>query len=114
MNDILVLSPQERDRKAIRAAGLEDRYRVRFAGSDIDGLEAFDPAAFLGEAEQVPADGVLATKDASALLASVLAGRRGLPGPSADAVLRIQHKPSARAVQQEVAPEATPRSFATR
>jgi biotin carboxylase len=109
MNDILVLSPQERDRKAIRAAGLEDRYRVRFAGSDIDRLEAFDAAGFLAEAERVPAEAVLATKDASALLAAILAGRRGLAGPRAEAVLRIQHKPSARAVQEQVAPDATPR-----
>src|SRR5262245_2090751 len=109
MKDILVLLPQERDLKAIRAAGLEDRYRVHFAGSDLDQLEAFDPGAFLAEAEQLPAEGVLATKDASALLAAVLASRRGLAGPTPESVLRIQHKPSARAVQQRVVPEATPR-----
>ena len=109
MKDILVLCPQERDLKAIRAAGLEDRYRVRFAGSDLDGLEAFDAAGFLAEAEQLPAEGVLATKDASALLAAILAHRRGLAGPAPESVLRIQHKPSARAVQEQVVPEATPR-----
>ena len=36
MRDILVLCPQERDLVAIRAAGLEDRFRVRYEGSDLD------------------------------------------------------------------------------
>ena len=35
--------------KAIRAAGLEDRYRLTFAGSDLDQLESFDPEGFLDE-----------------------------------------------------------------
>ncbi len=109
MKDILVLCPQERDLTAIRAAGLEDRYRLHFAGSDLDQLESFDPQAFLAECETIPADGVVGTKDQSALLAALLAERRGLPGPSPDALLRLQHKPTARSVQQLAAPEATPR-----
>ncbi|HSE82435.1 MAG TPA: ATP-grasp domain-containing protein [Gaiellaceae bacterium] len=109
MKQILVLAPQERDLSAIRAAGLEERYGVDFVGSDLDQLESFDPVGFLAEAEQLPADGVVATKDASALLAAVLAERRSLAGPRPQAVLRIQHKPTARAVQRQVAPEATPR-----
>ena len=109
MKQILVLAPQERDLSAIRAAGLEERYGVDFVGSDLDQLESFDPVGFLAEAEQLPADGVVATKDASALLAAVLAERRSLAGPRPEAVLRIQHKPTARAVQRQVAPEATPR-----
>jgi ATP-grasp domain len=109
MKDILVLAPQERDLAAIRAAGLEERYGVDFVGSDLDQLESFDPRGFLAAAEQLPAQGVVATKDSSGLLAAVLAERRGLPGPRPEAVLRIQHKPTARAVQREVAPEATPR-----
>ena len=43
MRDILVLCPQERDIVAIRAAGLEDRYRVHYEGSDLDQLESFEP-----------------------------------------------------------------------
>jgi biotin carboxylase len=109
MRDILVLCPQERDLKAIRAAGLEERYRVRFAGSDLDQLEDFDPEAFLDECESIPADAVVATKDQSALLAALLAERRGLPGPSPRALVACQHKPTARAIQQRVAAEATPR-----
>ena len=62
MRDILVLCPQERDLKAIRAAGLEGRYRVHFAGSDLDQLEDFDPEAFLDECESIPADGVWAPR----------------------------------------------------
>ena len=109
MKDILVLCPQERDFNAIRAAGLEQRYRVRFAGSDLDRLESFDPQAFLAEAEPIPAGAVVGTKDQSALLAALLAERRGLPGPSPMTLVRLQHKPTARSVQQRVAPEATPR-----
>ena len=100
MRDILVLCPQERDLKAIRAAGLEDRYRVHFAGSDLDQLEDFDPEAFLDECEGIPADAVLGTKDQSALLAALLAERRGLPGPSPQALVACQHKPTAREIQQ--------------
>ena len=109
MADILVLCPQERDLNAIRAAGLEERYRVRFAGSDLDQLEWFDPEAFLAECEEIPADGVVGTKDQSALLAALLAERRGLAGPSPEALVRLQHKPTARSLQQLAAPEATPR-----
>ena len=109
MRDILVLCPQERDLKAIRAAGLEERYRVRFAGSDLDQLQDFDPVAFLDACEAIPADGVVGTKDQSALLAALLAERRGLPGPSPQAMVACQHKPTARGIQQRVAPEATPR-----
>lgn len=110
MRDILVLCPQERDLKAVEAAGLQERYRVRYAGSDLDQLEDFDPAAFLEECESVPADGVVGTKDQSALLAALLAERRGLPGPTPRALLALQHKPTSRALQRLVAPEATPRS----
>ncbi len=104
-----MLCPQERDLKAIRAAGLEERYSLHFAGSDLDQLEDFDPESFLAECEGIRADAVVATKDLSALLAAILADRRGLPGPSPQALLRCQHKPASRAVQHEVAPEATPR-----
>jgi hypothetical protein len=109
MRDILVLCPQERDVNAIRAAGLEERYRVTFAGSDLDQLESFDPVAFLSDCERLPADAVVGSKDQSALLAALLADRRGLPGPSPEALVRLQHKPTARSVQQLAAPEATPR-----
>jgi hypothetical protein len=108
MRDILVLCPQERDLKAIRMAGLEQRYRVRFAGTDLDQLDDFEPEAFLAECERLPADGVVGTKDQSALLAALLAEPRGLPGPTPGALVACQHKPTARAVQREEAPEATP------
>jgi ATP-grasp domain len=108
MNDILVVSPQERDLRAIEAAGLADRYRIRYAGSDLDQLTAFDPVAFLADWESTPADGVLATKDQSALLAALLAERKDLPGPSPESLIACQHKPTSRAIQRRVAPEATP------
>jgi hypothetical protein len=108
MRDLLVLCPQERDLVAIRAAGLEDRYRVHYEGSDLDQLDFFEPEPFLEACEAVPADGVIGTKDLSALLAAILAERRGLPGPSPRSLLALQHKPTSREVQRRVAPESTP------
>jgi hypothetical protein len=108
MNDILVVCPQERDLRAIDAAGLPDRYRIRYAGSDLDQLSEFEPAGFLDEWEDVRADGIVATKDQSALLAALLTGRKGLPGPSAESLIACQHKPTSRTVQRRVAPRATP------
>jgi biotin carboxylase len=109
MRDILVLCPQERDVRALAVAGLGDRYRVRLVGSDVDLLPAFDPAAFVAECEGLDADGVVGTKDRSALLAAIVADRRGLPGPTPEALFACQHKPTSRAVQARVAPAATPR-----
>ncbi|HEV3408108.1 MAG TPA: ATP-grasp domain-containing protein [Gaiellaceae bacterium] len=111
MREILVVCPQERDFKAIRAAGLEKRYRVRYAGGDLDRTDEFDAAAFLDRWEPAAGDGVVGTKDQSALLAALLAERRRLPGPAPEALLRCQHKPTARAIARGVVPEATP-SFA--
>jgi hypothetical protein len=108
MRDILVLCPQERDLTAIRSARLGDRYRIHFEGSDLDQLEDFDPVPFLASLDGVPADGVIGTKDQSALLASLVARERGLPGPTPETLLACQHKPTSRERQREVAPEATP------
>jgi hypothetical protein len=109
MRDILVLCPQERDIVAIRAAGLEGRFRVHYEGSDLDQLESFEPEPFLAEVESVPAHGVIGTKDLSALLATIVAERCGLPGPSPRSLLALQHKPTSRDVQRLVAPESTPK-----
>jgi ATP-grasp domain-containing protein len=108
MRDILVLCPQERDLNAIRAARLDKSYRIHFEGSDLDQLEDFDPESFLDSLSDVPAEGVIGTKDQSALLAALLAGRRSLPGPTPRALLACQHKPTSREVQRTAAPEATP------
>jgi ATP-grasp domain len=106
--EILMLCPQERDFRAIRAAGLDPRYRVRFVGSDLDELDSFNPDALLDEFEVLPADGVAGTKDRSALLAALLAERRGLRGPTPQALIACQHKPISRGIQQRAAPAATP------
>jgi hypothetical protein len=109
MRDILVLCPQERDLTAIEAARLGERYRIHFAGSDLDQIgAAFDPRAFLAECEDIPADGVIGSKDRSALLASLVASRRGLPGPRPEAILACQYKPTSRSLQALAAPEAVP------
>ena len=109
MRDLLILCPHARDIVCIEAANVAERYHVRYAGSDLDQLDEFDPASFLAECEKIPADGVIGTKDQSALLASILAGRRGLTGPTPQALLACQHKPTSRGIQRAAAPEATPR-----
>jgi biotin carboxylase len=109
MQDILVVCPQERDLKAIRAAGLDRRYRIHCAGADLDAVDLFDPEAFVAECDAIPADGVVGTKDRSALLAALIAERRGLTGPRPRALTACQFKPTSRALQRATVPYATPR-----
>jgi hypothetical protein len=109
VKDVLVLCPQQRDFEVIRAAGLQERYRVRYVGSDLDSGGPFDARAFLERCTALRADAVLATKDRSALLAALVAERLALAGPKPEAVIHCQHKPTSRALQREVAQEATPR-----
>ena len=108
MRHVLVLCPQARDRNFVHAAALGERYRIHFAGDDLDSLASFDPAAFLAACMTLPADGVVGTKDRSALLAALLAERRGLPGPSTAALIACQHKVRSRELQRSVAAEAVP------
>ena len=109
MPTVLFVCPQERDLAAIQSAGLGGRYDSCFAGPDLDAADDVDPAALLEELAAVAADGVVGTKDRSALLAALVAERRGLPGPSPGAVLACQHKPRSRAIQRQVVSVATPR-----
>ncbi len=109
MPSILVVCPQERDLREIRLAGLDRSFAVRYEGADLDAIEdPFDPEAFLDRCLAHPVDGVVGTKDRSALLASLVAERAGLPGPRPRALLACQHKPMSRLLQREVAPEAVP------
>jgi hypothetical protein len=103
VGEILVVCPQARDERLARS----DRHRVRFAGPDLDVVDA-DPRDVLDELAQLPADGVVGTKDRSALLAAQLAERRGLAGPRPDAIVSCQHKPTSRTIQQGVAPGSIP------
>ena len=107
---VLVLSPTTRDRVSVRTAGLDRRYDVRFGGPDLDTLARIDAEALIHQLlpEAQAADAIVATKDRSALLAAVLAARCGLPGPSPRAVASMQHKPTARRLQAQTVPEATP------
>jgi hypothetical protein len=107
MCDLLVVCPQPRDLLAVESLDA-GRYRVRFAGSDPDVDQGFDIHAFLEEADRVAADGVVGTKDRSALVAALVAERRGLPGPTPRSLLNCQHKPTSRAIQRDAAPGATP------
>jgi hypothetical protein len=100
---VLVICPQERDRRLASSLGFD----VHFAGPDLDLVDA-DPRELLDELAELAADGVVGTKDRSALLAAQLAERRVLPGPSPSAIVSCQHKPTSRAIQRRVAPESTP------
>jgi hypothetical protein len=107
VQNVLLVCPQERDFALVRAAGLERHYRIRPVGRDLDDGEV-DHSTVLEEALTGPADGAVGTKDRSALLAAVVAERRGLPGPAAHALFSCQHKPTSRELQRRVVPEATP------
>jgi hypothetical protein len=111
VRDVLVVCPQQRDRALVDAADLDRRYRVRFVGDDLDSVERFDPQALLEECLHVPADGVVGTKDRSALLAAIVAERRGLPGPRPGALVICQHKPSTLMLARDVVRDATPCFF---
>jgi ATP-grasp domain len=106
--DVLLVCPQERDFTLMQSARLEQRYTVRAVGADLDSNDV-DPAAVLEKASSLPAHGAVGTKDRSALLASVVTARRGLPGPTPEALFACQHKPTSRELQRSVVPEATPR-----
>jgi hypothetical protein len=103
MRDVLVVCPQARDERFAPFG----RYRVRFAGPDLDAADV-DARALVEELTALSADGVVGTKDRSALVAALLAERRSLRGPSPAAIVSCQHKPTSRAIQQRVAPDATP------
>ena len=109
MPEVVVLCPQNRDLHEIRAAGLEESFGVSCAGADLDAIDQpFDPALFVAEQSAFPWDGVVGTKDRSALLAAVIAERLGLSGPSPRALLNCQHKPTSRLLQRRAVPAAVP------
>lgn len=110
MRQVLLVCPQERDFREIRAAGLASDFRIVSAGSDLDEHDdAFDPWRFVAEQSRRSVDGVVGTKDRSALLASLIARGARLAGPSPRALLACQHKPTSRAIQRSVVPDAVPR-----
>jgi hypothetical protein len=110
LRQVLLVCPQERDFREIRAAGLASEFDVLTAGCDLDDHDdAFDPARFVLEQSGRRADGVVGTKDRSALLAALIAERAGLGGPTPQALLACQHKPTSRRLQRSAAPESVPR-----
>ena len=107
MRQVLLVCPQQRDFREIRAAGLGSDFDVLTAGSDLDEHDdAFDPGRFVVEQSMRRVDGVVGTKDRSALLAALIAERAGLAGPMPRALIACQHKPTSRAIQRHAAPEA--------
>ncbi len=110
VRDVLLVCPQERDLREIRAAGLARDFRIHLAGSDLDEDDgSFDAERFVAEHAALPVDGVVGTKDRAALLASLIAERCGLPGPTPRSLVACQHKPTSRELQRLAAPEVVPR-----
>jgi hypothetical protein len=110
LRQVLLVCPQQRDFREIRAAGLGSDFDVLTAGSDLDEHDdAFEPGRFVVEHSLRRVDGVVGTKDRSALLAALIAERAGLVGPTPRALLACQHKPTSRAIQREAVPDAVPR-----
>jgi ATP-grasp domain len=110
LRQVLLVCPQQRDLREIRAAGLASDFRVLTAGSDLDEHhDGFDPVSFVDANSARAVDGVVGTKDRSALLAALIAERAGLAAPSPRALLACQHKPTSRAIQARIAPDAVPR-----
>jgi hypothetical protein len=105
---VLVFAPSRRDRSELQEASAWG-FEPVFAGPDIDSLEEVDAERLVEELAPLADEGVVGTKDRAALLAAVVAHRRGLPGPDPAAIVRIQHKPTSRAIQAIAAPEAAPR-----
>ena len=108
MPEVTVVCPQERDRTLIREAGLEGRYRIEYAGQDLDSISDFDPRALVDQLVRGQPAAVVATKDRSALLAALVGERLGLPGPTTEAVINCQHKARGRRIHGQVARAATP------
>lgn len=109
MKDVLVIRPQMRDLSSIDDAGLDSRYRVHYAGPVFDPSQPLDVTGYLARVAGMPAHGVVATHDNAALLAALVAQRRGLPGPTPEAVFACQYKPASRGRQHAAAPGAVPR-----
>lgn len=108
MRDVVLVCPSARDLAAVADPAVAARYRVHPLGADADEAP-FDPDALLLASDAPPADGVVGTKDRAALLAALVARRRGLPGPDPLAVVRCQHKALSRPLQQAAVPAAVPR-----
>ena len=87
MKDILVLCPQERDFKAIAPPVLNSATGFASQAPTSTGSSPSTRRPSSRRPSRCPADGVVGTKDQSALLAALLAERRGLPGPSPQALI---------------------------
>ncbi len=105
MKTILVIGPTAWDREELAAPRLADRYRFRFVDDGACGVPArvglrhlfrrFDPIPYIDRLAALdgPIDGVIGTDDyLAAGVAAAVAQKRGLPGPSPEAVLLCQHK----------------------
>jgi hypothetical protein len=103
VRDVLIVCPSSRD----LAAAARARVNVHLVGGDADSGR-FDPDEILRAAAELRVDGVVGSKDRAALLAALVAAEQGLPGPTPEAVLRCQYKPTSRALQRAAAPEAVP------
>ena len=117
---ILMLFPDEWDRAAVRDPARAGRFDFAFEGFDLfrfpdnARLFTFDALRFVDRLVRKYRDAALdavVTSDEQfgTFIASLVAGRLGLPHTPLEAVLRLQHKFYARRAFERVAPEANVR-----
>src|SRR4030095_4054133 len=108
--EVLIVFPSPRDLRYLSSPTLLERSQPRFLGGYVENPLGFDPISSMSEALAVPKPaGVVATEDyPAAFVASILAHRMGLPGPSPESVLLCQHKYYSRIAQQRSIPTAVP------
>lgn len=116
MMRILDIFPTAWDRRQLAAssASWRDRFEVTYAEpSDDDCPWDYDVPAFVERTVAVHRghiDGVFSSSDyPGATVAGDIARRLGLPGSSAETMVRASHKHYSRLAQGRAAPEATPR-----
>lgn len=117
MADLLVIGADEEHEAVLQRLRGADRHRFHrlFSRDDVRGVDEFAVASWLAEAESRIAalgtrpDGIVNYWDFPITeVAAVLGGAHGLPAPSLESLVLVQHKYYARLLQQEVAPEVVP------
>lgn len=108
----LIVHPGARDRLNLDHPDVGEHVRAILLEDD---APADRPNVILerlaGDPRARAVNGVFGSSDASAHLATHLAARLGLPGPSPEAFMRCHDKLRSRGLQRDAVPDATPRFF---
>lgn len=125
MKKILVICPTNRDKSGLQQKAIAQKYDIHFQTYDAHELERilycgtqwlthnFDPQVVIDQlcvyVQGNKIDGVFSSEDyPGSILASVVAQKMNLIGPSIDKMLTLHHKYHAREQQQIFTPDATP------